>query len=78
MCPAERQGACLAAAAAELEAPQRLSLPNPCRVLIVDDDDLVRARLSALLHGLELRHRKPPPRARKPCASWVRRIVISC
>ncbi len=49
MCPAERQGACLAAAAAELEAPQRLSPLNPCRVLIVDDDDLVRARLCVLL-----------------------------
>jgi two-component system, cell cycle response regulator len=48
MCPAERQGACLAAAA-DFEATQPLPPVNPCRVLIVDDDDLVRARLSALL-----------------------------
>src|ERR1039458_7703299 len=27
----------------------RLESLNPCRVLVVDDDDLVRARLSALL-----------------------------
>lgn len=48
MCPAEPQRPGFAAVA-ELEDPQPLNMPDPCRVLIVDDDDLVRARLSALL-----------------------------
>lgn len=37
------------AVAGTLEDPQRLETIQACRVLIVDDDDLVRSRLSALL-----------------------------
>jgi two-component system cell cycle response regulator len=37
------------AAAGDLEDGRRLEALQPCRVLIVDDDDLIRARLSALL-----------------------------
>jgi two-component system, cell cycle response regulator len=37
------------AAARNLENSQRLEMLQPCRVLIVDDDDLVRARLSTVL-----------------------------
>jgi two-component system, cell cycle response regulator len=47
MSPSEPRGAF--AVAANLEDSQRLDTLQPCRVLIVDDDDLVRARLSAVL-----------------------------
>jgi two-component system, cell cycle response regulator len=47
MSPGDPRGAF--APAAILEDSQRLDTLQPCRVLIVDDDDLVRARLSAVL-----------------------------
>jgi two-component system cell cycle response regulator len=41
----------LAAEAADAMPVQQLEARSSCRVLVVDDDYLVRARLSALLHG---------------------------
>jgi len=45
------QRAHVAPVAAEHEDSRRLNALHPCRVLVVDDDDLVRSRVSALLRA---------------------------
>ena len=47
----ESQRAYIPPAPAELDDLRRLKSLHPCRVLVVDDDDLVRSRVSALLRA---------------------------